>query len=692
MIAIYYAGCAIAVFAAFQSLPLSAANYHQHIYRAYLFLCAFAAIFLFGTAQLLSATSLAAAGNLAKWQGLGGIGFTTAFVWLMATYTETQYDRKVQIGLVTFTLFNAGLLAYSLTLPYGLFVDNLQMQGNIHRFGSDIVHFSYDYRPQSAVFQLLGYISILWGAWCCRLLWRRDNHFAAALFGSYLLLLAIAYSLQLLYNFGYIAFALPGGTSFLWLFIVISLCFGRDHQTLINELNQRSKDLSSEVEKRRRAELTIKRQAFTDELTALPNQLALRSRFPELQAQANCKLHLILIQLDRFREIKQVFSETNSDNILFQVAARLKQDMPNYLLVSRISEHCFAVLTAREEGYDLDRNTGIGNWQTDCKLTAPYLAGYQYVEITFSAGIIDTTEEDTAQSALYKAEHALDRATLLSSDSIVYYSETFAQEIAKQQVLESDLKNAIAQGALSLHYQPLIDAQKKIEGAEALLRWHHPEFGMIPPAVFIPLAERSGLMTTIGAWVLEESCRQINAWRQVDGPFRGRISLNVSPWQLQTGDFADTVLALLARYDVSPHWLALELTESALVDNFDLTRRQLEQLRSAGIRIALDDFGTGFSSLAYLSRLPLDTLKIDKSFVDDVTTDERGRDLLASMINIGDALKLKVVLEGVESEAQFKALQSLGCKHYQGYLFSRPLPPDEILVWALEFERASAPV
>ena len=680
MISIYYAGFAIALYATLQSLPLSTSNYNKHVYRAYLFICGFTATFLFCTAGLLSAESLDAVASFAKWQSVSGFGFSTAFVWLMANYTETQYRPTVLAGLIGYTLLAFGGVVYSVSLPYGLFIEDVQILGKISVLGGDITHLSYEYRPQSAIFQIMGFMGIGWGAWCCRLLWTRGNRFASVLFASYLVFLTLAYSQQLLYNFGYLTVTLPGGITYLWFFVVVSLCFGRDHQVLTRELHRQSRELHAEVGRRREAELKFKHQAYTDELTGLPNQLELRQQLDELVMQGRPG-SLMLIQVDRFREIKQVFGEETSDNILREIARRLALDMPDNRLVARVSDHCFAVIPQTNRAFDLARAEGVGKWHKGCYLILPYPVGRQSIEVTFSVGVVDLTAQDTVQAALYKVEHALEEATKHGPDSIVFYSEDFALKIARQQLLEGDLKRAVNNNELLLHYQPLVNQQKQMKGVEALLRWQHPDLGMIPPAEFIPLAERSGLITALGDWVLEAVCRDLVRWRNDNIPFRGRVSVNVSSWQLQTESFASSVLELLHRYEVSPEWLTLELTESALIDNVELTGKQLNLLRKAGIAIALDDFGTGFSSLAYLSRLPLDTLKIDKIFVDDVES-ERGRKLLAGMLDIGSALGLKVVLEGVETEAQFHILRSLDCQHFQGYLFSRPLPPADLQKWA----------
>ncbi len=680
MITIYYAACAIALFAALQAVPLSSANRQRHVYRAYLFLCGFTALFLGSTAALLGAPTLAEFAQYSRWQGVGAFGFMTSFVWLMANYAHVQFRPKIMAGLIFFTLVTAALTVYSLTLPFGLFVDNVTLLGHIDILGSKIVQIQYDYRPSSVVYQLLGFASVLWGAWCCRLLWRNSNRFAAILLSSYLVVLGLSFALQLLYNFGHVQADIPGGITFLWLFVVISLCFGHDTRLLVQELNQQRDELHEEVERRRIAEHTVRAQAFSDSLTGLPNELELRAQLKETLLSDPTGLSLMLVQVERLREIRQSLSESYCDAILVSIADRLKADMPNSQLIARIKDDTFAVLSRFTQGYALDRASGAGGWLPEHELSKPFTAGRQKISICFNAGIIDLTIEDSAQTALYKADLALDEAANVGAGAIRFYSAALARQHAELSLLETDLKTAIEFNELRVCFQPLFNREYAPDGAEALLRWYHPDLGDISPSVFIPLAERSGLASALGDWVLDQVCANLHQWLEQELPIHGRVSVNVSPWQLQSENFADKVLNTLARHNLPPERLTLEITESTLVDNLTTASQKLSQLRQQGIHIALDDFGTGFSSLAYLSQLPLDALKIDKSFVNDLDR-TRNHELISSMINIGKALNLSVVVEGVETQAQLNTLAALGCDRYQGYLFSAPLAGLEYRKW-----------
>ncbi len=680
MITIYYAACAIALFAALQAVPLSSANRQRHVYRAYLFLCGFTGLFLGSTAALLGAPTLQDFAQHSRWQSVGAFGFMAAFVWLMANYAHIQFRPKALAALIVFTLVTVGLALYSLSLPFGLFVENVELLGHTEILGSHIVQIHYDYRPSSAIYQVLGFASVVWGSWCCRLLWQQNNRFAAALLSSYLVILALSYGVQLLFNFGHIQADIPGGISFLWLFVVISLCFGHDTRLLIQELNRQRDELHEEVDRRRQAEEAVRAQAFTDPLTGLGNELELRAQLKECLLASPRGLSLMLIQVERLREIRQTLSEHHCDAILIEVADRLQTDMPNSELIARLNDDTFAVLSRFAQGYALNRETGQGGWMEGDALSAPFTAGQQTLEIAFSAGVIDLTIEDSAQSALYKADLALDEAIVMGSGSICFYSETLARQHAEQQMLETDLKNATQFDELSICFQPLVDGDREPAGAEALLRWQHPDLGPVSPAVFIPLAERSGLASTLGDWVLHRVCQLMKQWRQQGQLPVGRIAVNVSPWQLQDENYAAHVLNTLQHYQLDGSWLTLELTESTLIENFSHTRSHLETLRRHGIQIALDDFGTGFSSLAYLSHLPLDAIKIDKSFIADAHT-ERGLQLLTSMVNIGKALNVDVIVEGIETDEQLSLLSTMGCARYQGFLFSPPLSESDFPQW-----------
>jgi len=240
--------------------------------------------------------------------------------------------------------------------------------------------------------------------------------------------------------------------------------------------------------------------------------------------------------------------------------------------------------------------------------------------------------------------------------------------------LEQDLRQAISQQQLQLHYQSQVDSQGRILGAEALLRWQHPQRGMISPAQFIPLAEETGLILSLGDWVLETACQQLNEWRYDPKLCLIQLSVNISAKQLRQRDFVETVTRLVKRYEVNPLMLKLELTESVLMSNMDDSVNKMRALRLLGIQFSIDDFGTGYSSLAYLKLLPLSQIKIDQSFIRDIADDEMDAVMVQAIMTLGESFQMSVIAEGVETDQQFSLLRDYRCQFFQGYLFSKPLP------------------
>ena len=254
---------------------------------------------------------------------------------------------------------------------------------------------------------------------------------------------------------------------------------------------------------------------------------------------------------------------------------------------------------------------------------------------------------------------------------------------AREQVeLLRDLRQAAARNQFELYYQPKIHAPSgEITGAEALLRWHHPQRGMVSPAVFIPIAERHGLIGTLGQWVIDEACRQARAWR--DQGLRMRVAINLSVHQLRQPDLAERIAAALKSQQVNPQLLTCEITESVAMEDGEGTMKIFEKLAAVGVNISIDDFGTGYSSLAYLRKLPAGELKIDRSFVLDLETSGDARAVVDAVVKLAQALGLKVVAEGVETEAQNQILRSLGCDELQGYLFAKPMSAKALALWAM---------
>jgi EAL domain-containing protein (putative c-di-GMP-specific phosphodiesterase class I) len=255
-------------------------------------------------------------------------------------------------------------------------------------------------------------------------------------------------------------------------------------------------------------------------------------------------------------------------------------------------------------------------------------------------------------------------------------------------MMESNLRVALSQQQFELHYQCQVNTDRKLIGAEALLRWRHPDRGYISPADFIPLAEETGLIIGIGNWVLETACAQLKQWEQDASTADLNLAVNVSAKQFQQSDFVEQVTAMVRRHAINPARLKIELTESTVLDNVDATTEKMSQLGKIGIGFSMDDFGTGYSSLAYLQRLPLDQLKIDRSFVGDLSEDENDATIVRTIISLGVNLGLHVIAEGVETEAQHNFLLAHHCHAFQGYLFSRPLPLRDFMLLASQQDKA----
>lgn len=683
-------GGAVAIFTLLQYLWLGTFSRNVHVHRALIGSCAFTAIYLFATAQFLGADNLESASHALHWQTLGALGYLGGVFWLVTSLAGLESQRYAKIITNSAVAVLAVLSLYSLTRPFGILLDAIEIQGVSQGLLGTVTHYTYTGSKMATTIMAASTLGIAWILWCGTCIYKAGRKPIAALLFSFAAVLAIPLLGTLLFHLAVIEFKIPSGISPFYLLVIISILFANEQRELLTELHQQTDQLEEEVNRRTQAEERAIALAHTDEFTGLPNQFHLRERMQERINSGDTNIILILIHINQLRKFRQTFGETNTERILLEFTDRFKSIARYQTLGARISESNFALLTVQPEQLAIDRDRGNIEWQGPHELKRPFLIGFQAYELTYSIGVTHLLPNDTVQDAMQRADLALEAAQN-SGDKygFVYFNKDLAEAKAKERVLENDLREAIEHGELLLHYQPQVDDELRFTGAEALLRWRHPEHGLLAPTHFIPLAERSGMMTRIGQWVIEACCDQLKQWQATESGFEGRLSLNVSPWQLQPEDFSDTVLAILADKGISANNLSFELTESALVDDISRTREHLQRLRDAGIHISLDDFGTGFSSLSYLSELPLDTMKIDKSFVDKFDT-PRGRSLLRSMIDIGNSLGLRVVIEGVETDAQFQALKSLSAKQFQGFLFAKPLSPRDFVNWLQEHSSAKA--
>ena len=438
---------------------------------------------------------------------------------------------------------------------------------------------------------------------------------------------------------------------------------------------------------RQRTQAHIRRLAYQDYLTGLANRAQMHEYLTNTlrrTKQAQIEGALLLIDLDHFKTINDALGHDVGDDVLRAVAKRITESCDENVFLARLGGDEFVALMESTEQHDKNqfRHSVFELAKLIMtQLASPVFAGDRAFTIGASIGIVYFPEADeTDLDVLRHADMALYHAKNKGRGNIQVYLHDLEVAATNRMQLEAGLHHAIAQQELELYFQPQVDTSYQTLGAEVLLRWHHPEFGEIPPSAFIPVAEDTGLIHSIGAWVFHQACASLTRWLHKGLPFHGHLSINVCPWQFARPDFVSDVREALQTHNVDPQRLMLELTETALLYDLNEAIEKLKALRHLGLRIALDDFGTGYSSLAYLRDLPLDQLKIDKDFVSELSSTVE-HPLVGSMIAIGKHMKLAVVAEGVETETQRDQLTKLGCEHFQGFLFCHPLPEAGFLAW-----------
>jgi diguanylate cyclase len=435
----------------------------------------------------------------------------------------------------------------------------------------------------------------------------------------------------------------------------------------------------------RRTRDEVKRAAQTDRLTELPN----RSMFEEeLQLAAiradrqQKKLALLFINVDGLKAVNESFGQATGDTVLREVAQRLRAVAGPRDIVARAGGDEFLLLLEDDPGAPEAARTAeqiLSSMNELCRIEE-----YE-ISMSCSVGVAMYPEHGTPAKLIAHAAAAMRNAKRTGGGAHSVFEERMVAGARDQVELLQDLRRAIANKELELHYQPKIHAPSgQITGAEALMRWKHPQRGMVGPNIFIPLAERYGLINALGNWLIEDVCRQIRAWR--DQGLRMRVAINLSVHQLRQADLAERIVDALQRNHIEPSLLTCEITESSAMDDTRVTLQMIEQLSAAGVHLSIDDFGTGYSSLSYLRQLAAEELKIDRSFVCDLETSADARAIVDAVVKLAQALGLKVVAEGVETEQQQEILRRLGCNELQGYLFAKPMSAGALALWAMNDE------
>lgn len=458
------------------------------------------------------------------------------------------------------------------------------------------------------------------------------------------------------------------------------------HQELELRVEERTQELNSaiqllhgEVEERKLAEEKVKHLALHDPLTGLPNRTLLEDRLNEALHHADRtkeQVVLLFIDLDRFKSINDTLGHQHGDSLLKEVAKRLTETVRETDTVARFGgDEFIIVLTHITCDYDIENI--INNLQT--AFEGVIRIGTNEVYMTMSTGISVYPQDGKDLASLMKnADAAMYHSKSNGRNRYQFFNRGIDQHINQRIELESELYQAIERNQLHVYYQPKICINNgDIRGVEALLRWNHPVKGFISPAEFIPVAEETGYINQLGHWVLQQAVTQAEQWRQ-EGVENLVVSVNLSAVQLSQSDIVAQIEQIIEEVELPPELLELELTESAVMNNVEKTIDTLNKIHALGLQLSIDDFGTGYSSLSYLKRFPLDTLKIDRSFVRDITTDPDDATICKTIVAMAHSLNLKVIAEGVETEPQLVELKSYGCDQYQGFFFAKALPVNEV--------------
>ena len=437
-----------------------------------------------------------------------------------------------------------------------------------------------------------------------------------------------------------------------------------------------------DVTQRRALEDQLTHQAFHDPLTNLANRALFRDRVEHALAHRNrnrAPLAVMFMDLDDFKTVNDSLGHEAGDELLVEVARRLRATLRMSDTAARLGGDEFALLVEILSHPEDTMKVADRVIQMLCE---PFEVAGRQLSIHASVGIaLATTRSESAEQLLRNADVAMYRAKTHGKGRYEIYESAMHSEVLERLELRADLQAAIDHEEFTLHYQPVMSLrERRIVGVEALLRWIHPSKGLIPPARFIPVAEDTGLIVPIGAWVLREACRQTKTWQTAGSKHEAAlaVAVNLSPKQFEHAGFVDELRSCLRESGLAAGDLTLEITESLLMDDTDVTLKKLTEVKRLGVKLAVDDFGTGYSSLSYLQRFPIDLLKIDKAFIDGVARGEEESALARAVITLGDSLNLRTVAEGIETSDQVAELDRLQCAFGQGYYFAKPLAADAL--------------
>jgi diguanylate cyclase (GGDEF)-like protein len=465
------------------------------------------------------------------------------------------------------------------------------------------------------------------------------------------------------------------------------------NSTLEQKIQERTAQLEAEIQKRERAQAKLLRMALHDSLTNLPNRSGflqkLKQELEKTQQQQHYQFAVIGFDCDNFKVINDSLGHSVGDSLLKAIPSRLKSCLPQGIFMARLGGDEFIILLPQIKNLA----TAISATEKiQQEFTVPFSVGKREIFLNFSLGIVlGTAEYDQPEKLLRNADLAMYQAKALGKGQYQVYNQQMHQRAVERLQLEIDLRQALKNNEFTLHYQPIVCLKTgHISGFESLVRWQHPQLGMISPGKFIPVAEETGLIIPLGIWVLKEACRQIKVWQEKYDSFLSlTVNINVAVQQFSYSRLIVEIDKILAETQLSSSCLKLEITESAIMENSDSAHAILQQLRDRNIKICIDDFGTGYSSLSYLHQFPVDNLKIDRSFVSRIKNVDEPNKVIDAIVNLAHHLDITVTAEGIETEAQLDYIRKVDCEYAQGYHFSKPLNAEAVEAMQLLHQKKS---
>jgi diguanylate cyclase (GGDEF)-like protein len=678
---------AISVYTAVQALLFVFSGYRRGLYALYAAMSIVVTLLFLVDQRFYTTPAPAAVAQLMQWRVALVLVFYPALFGFIAIYSgQERYLR----WLWPMTIAIAGLVTLNFSMPYSLRFDSLDsVRLQSTPWGETFTLRHGSVTRWNIVSRCLTTAVLLWGLARSALLYRRGARRRGTLLGLALLAILAASVSSLLVDLGLFQFLYLGGVAYFGLVLFMNFSLGMDLHEMNRALGKVSKKLKYQLTLRERTEEYIRQIGFSDSLTGLPNRAKLDEQLNRVLGQKTGSKHgaLIMLGLDNFKTINNVLGYDVGDAVLRIVAQRLRASVTQGGLLTRYGGDEFSFLFP-DLAFDLREPTetasDIAKRCLDI-LSEPFEFDDRTLEVGACAGIsVFAYPSPDDKNPLQCAEMALSRAKSFGRGSIQLYESGMQSELAETHELERDMRAGLKRDEFQVFYQPQVDLHGHVLGAEALLRWRHPEKGFISPAVFIPIAERSGLIHALGTWVLQEACEQVGRLAGSVPAFRGHISVNVSNWQINQGGFEKNVQKILADVGADASRLMLEITESSFIRDVNDAIARINALRSLGLRFSIDDFGTGYASLSYLRRLPVDELKIDQSFVKNLDTNVRDTHLVETIVHMARHMDMQVVAEGVENEVQRATLANMGIWALQGYYIARPMDKDAFVAWLAE--------